>query len=164
MACALKEMKLVVISPRTDITLADKVHRPYKFHAFKVSAVKLSHHRLDLSALEHSHKNGLDNVIVVVTECDLITSKLFCLAIQKASAHSRTDVARALFYIVDGVKNIALKNRDRYSQRLGITLNKLPVLLVVTGIHDKECHIELHLPVRLNLLKELSHQHGILAT
>ena len=156
-------MKLVVISPCTDITLTDKIHRPYKFHTFKVSAVELWHHCLDLSALKHSHENSLDNIIVVVAESDLIASKLFCLAVQKASAHSSTDIARALFYIVDGVKYVTLENRDWYAKRFGVTLDKLPVLFVVSGIHDKESHIELHLSVRLDLLKELRHQHRIFA-
>ena len=57
--------------------LLHQVQRTNQLHALKVLAVELRHHRLDLAAIEHSHQNGLNYIVEVMTESDLVAAQLF---------------------------------------------------------------------------------------
>ena len=104
LAGTLYEVEVIVVPPVLYISLADKIQRTYQLHALEVGAVELRHHGLHLTAVEHTHKYGLDNVIEVVTESDLVAAELLCLAVKVAAAHTRADVAGILLDIVDRVK------------------------------------------------------------
>ena len=65
--------------------------------------------------------------------------------------------------MVHRIKNIGFENLHRNVQLLGVILDDLPVLGAVTRIHDNVFYRKRHLAVFLQFLKQLSHQHGILA-
>lgn len=69
---ALDEMQLVCVPPGLDIVLADQIQRPDQLHTGKIRAVELRHHGLDLRAVEHAHKNGFNDVVIVMPERDLV--------------------------------------------------------------------------------------------
>ena len=67
LAGTLNEMKMIVISSCLDIIFPYQIQRTDQFHAFKVGAVKLWHHGLDLGSVEHAHEDGFDNIIIMMS-------------------------------------------------------------------------------------------------
>ena len=70
----LNEMQIVIISPRLDAVLADQMHRTDQFHPAEIGAVQLWHHGLYLCAVQHTHQDGLDDIVIVMAESNLIYS------------------------------------------------------------------------------------------
>ena len=161
MTCALQKMQMIVIPPCTDIALPHQIQRPYQFHSFKVCAVELRHHGLHLPAVKHSHQDSLDHIIVVMPQRDLIASQCLGMAVQIPSAHSCAKIARILLNGIHRIEDIALKDLYGDPQRLRITFDQRPVFLIISRIHHQKGQVKLHLPVRLDLLKQFRHQHGI---
>ena len=88
----LDKMQSVIIPPVLDVVLADQIHRADQFHALEIGAVQLWHHGLHLCAIEHSHKDRLDHIVIVMSQRDLVAAQFLCLAVQIAPcASSRTD-------------------------------------------------------------------------
>lgn len=102
-------MQTVIISPRLDIILAHQIQRADQLHALEVDAVKLRHHRLHLRTVEHSHEDRLDDIIVMMAECNLVAAELLCKMIQMAAAHSRAEITRGIFHMVDRIENVCLE-------------------------------------------------------
>ncbi len=163
MAGTLNKVELIVISPVHNVRFADQVHGPDQLHAFKVRAVKLGHHGLNLPAVQHPHKNGFDHVIEVVSESNLIAAELLCLAVKVAAAHPGTEVAGRFFNLIDGIKNVRFEDCDRNSEHFGVFFDYHTVDIAVTRIHHQKGELEGIFIVALELLEKLGHQHGILA-
>ena len=142
-------MQTVIISPRLDIILAHQIQRADQLHALEVDAVKLRHHRLHLRTVEHSHEDRLDDIIVMMAECNLVAAELLCKMVQMTASHSRAEIARRIFHMVYGIKNIGFKNRDRNMKTLCIIFNDLAVLRAVSRIHDNEFYFEIKFIVKL---------------
>ena len=157
-------MQIVVISPVLDVVLADQIHGADQLHALEIRAVQLRHHGLHLSAVQHPHEDRLDNIIVMVSQSDLIAPQLLCMAIQIASAHSGTQIAGGILDIIHRIKYLGFKNRNGNIHQLRIVLDDLAVRLTVTGIHHQKYQFKGELVVTLQLLEQLCHQHGILTT
>ena len=113
LARALDEVQVVIVSPRLDVVLAHQIQRADEFHALEVGAVKLWHHGLDLRAVEHAHENGLDDIVVVVAEGDLVAAQLLREGVEMAAAHAGAQIARGFFDGVNGIENIGLKDLNR---------------------------------------------------
>lgn len=163
LAGALDEVKPVVVAPRLYVVLAHKIERAYQLHARIVRAVELGHHRLYLRTVEHSHEYRLDNIVVVVTERYLVAAELLREFIKISAAHPRAEIARRFFYIVDGFEYVRLEYVYRDVQRPRVVLDYLAVLGVVSGIHDEIFDLEIYFAVSFKLLKELRHEHRVLA-
>ena len=131
-------MKIIIISPVLDISFPDQIHGTDQLHSFEIGTVKFRHHRLNLRSVKHSHKNGLDHIIVVMPKCYLVASQFFRLAVKISSSHAGTEITRRFFNIVDSIKDLCLKNRDRDSQELCIMLDYGTVRFIITRIHHKE--------------------------
>ena len=142
-------MQTVIISPRLDIILAHQIQRADQLHALEVDAVKLRHHRLHLRTVEHSHEDCLNDIIVMMAKCDLVAAKLLCKMVQMAAAHSRAEVTRRIFDMVNRIENIGLENRDRNMEALCVILDHLAVLRAVSRIHDNEFYFEIKFIVKL---------------
>ena len=71
-------MKSIIVTPRLDIVLTHEIKRTDQFHSIKIGAVKFWHHRLDLCSVKHTHEDCLDHIIIMMSECDFIASKLLC--------------------------------------------------------------------------------------
>ena len=127
-------MQIIVISPVLDVILPDQVHRADQLHALEIRTVKLRHHGLYLSTVQHSHQDRLDDVIVMMSQSDL-APQLLCVTVEIASAHSRTQIAGRILDIIHCVKYLGFKNRDGNIHQLRIVLNDLTVCLTVAGIH-----------------------------
>ena len=97
--------------------------------------MKLRHHGLYLSTVQHSHQDRLDDVIVMMSQSDLVAAQLFRMTVQIASAHSRTQIAGGILDIIHCVKYLGFKNGDGNIHQLRIVLNDLTVCLTVAGIH-----------------------------
>ena len=54
-AGTLDKFQLIVPPPCDDVVLVDTVHRPDQFHSFKVIAVQLGQHCLELRTVKHPH-------------------------------------------------------------------------------------------------------------
>ena len=59
------------------------------------------------------------------------------------------------------MENIRLKDRDRYPEGFGITLNQRPVLLIIARIHDQKRQVERAVAVPIELLHQFRQQDGI---
>ena len=57
------------------IPLLHKVQRADQLHSREIGAVQLGHHGVDLTAIEHTHENGLDHVVVVMAQGDLVAAQ-----------------------------------------------------------------------------------------
>ena len=142
-------MQTIVISPRLDIVLTHQIQRADQLHALKVDAVKLWHHRLYLRTVKHSHQDRLDDIVIVMAERNFVAAKLLCKMVQMAAAHSRTEMARRIFHMVNGVKNIGLKNSNRNMKTLCVVLDDFAVLRAVSRVHDNKFHFKIKFVVEL---------------
>ena len=142
-------MQTVIISPRLDIILAHQIQRADQLHALEVDAVKLRHHRLHLRTVEHSHEDRLNDIIVMMAECNLVAAELLCKMIQMAAAHSRAEITRGIFHMVDRIENVCLENGDRNVEALCVVLDHFAVLRAVSRIHDNEFYFEIKFIVKL---------------
>ena len=162
-AGALNELKVVVALPRQNILLADAVHRADEGHAGEAGAVELGGHGLELGTVEHAHHGGLDDIVEVVAQRDLIAAQLLGLAVQVAAAHPGAEVAGVLLGVVGHREDVALENGHGDVEQFGVGFDLLAVDLVVAGVHHKKDQLKGHIAVLLQLLHELGHQHGVLA-
>ena len=151
------------IAPSHDIRLAYQIHRADELHPIEVGTAQLGHHRLHLRPVEHAHQYSLDDIIVVMTERDLVAAQLLCSAVQISPAHTCAQIARRLLDLIDGIEDIGLEDGDGYTEHGGIALDELPVDIAVSRIHHEKYQLERELAVPLQLLKELRHQHGVFA-
>ena len=83
MARALQKMQLVEFPPCDDIALAHEIHRPNQLHPRKIGAVQLRHHRLHLGAVKHSHQNGFNHIVKMVSERNFVAPELLRLAVRR---------------------------------------------------------------------------------
>ena len=160
----LNEMQIVIISPRLDAVLADQIHRTDQFHPAEIGAVQLWHHGLYLCAVQHTHQDGLDDIVIVMAESNLVTAQFLCVMIEMPSSHSRTQIARGLIYMEDCLKNIRFVNCNRNIQFSCVLFDHLAVFRAVSRIHHQEFHIKRKLVVQFQLLKQFCHQHRIFST
>ena len=163
-ACTLNKVQAVIVSPVFDILFPDQIKRADQFHALKVLAVKFWHHRLDLCSVKHTHEDCLDHIIIMMSECDLIASKLLCKMIQMSSSHSCTQITWRLLNRKHRFKYIRFKYRNRDIQTFCIFFYNLPVRLTVTGIHNQKLNFKFKFVMQLQFLKTFRHQHRILTT
>ena len=163
-AGTLDEVQAVVVAPVLDFRLTDEVERADELHARKVRGVKLRHHRLVLAGVEHAHEDGLDDVVEVVAECDLVAAEALGFLIEVAAAHAGADVARGLRDVVNGVEDVRFEDRERDAEEIRVSLDDLTVRLIIARVHAQEHELERDLIVALQLLKELRHEHRVLTT
>ena len=57
-------------------------------NVFFVVAEQLGRHGLELAAVEHIQKQSFDNVVTVMTQCNLVGANGFRIAIQSTAAQS----------------------------------------------------------------------------
>ena len=100
----------------------------------------------------------------MMSKRDFVASQLPCKRIKISAAHSRAQIAGGLLHGIYRIKNVTFKNRNRDLKRSGIVLNYLTVFLIIARIHHQILDFKIHLAVFLQFLKQLCHQHGILAT
>ena len=163
-AGAADEGQFIVVHPVDNISFPDQVEGADQLHAFKIGTVKLGHHGLDLGTVHHPHYDGLDDIIVMVTKGDLITSKLPGLAVEITPAHSGTKVAgRVHIFLSHHLKDLRGEGLNGHLQDPGIVADHLSIYLIVSGIHHQENHIKVLFTVPGQFLEKLGHQHGILA-
>ena len=94
LAGALQKIKVIIVSPMLDFSLADKVHRSNQLHTLKVGAMQLWHHSLHLTSVEHTHQHRFDYIVIMVTQRNLVAAQFLCLAVQIAPTHTGADIAR----------------------------------------------------------------------
>ena len=71
----------------------------------------------------------------MMSQSDLVAAQLFRMTVQIASAHSRTQIAGGILYVIHRIKYLGFKNGDGNIHQLRIVLDDLAVRLTVTGIH-----------------------------
>ena len=162
-AGALDEVQAVVVAPVLDFRLTDEVERTDELHTREVCGVELRHHRLVLPGVEHAHQDGLDDVVEVVAERDLVAAEALRFLIEVAAAHAGADVARGLRDVVDGVEDVRFEDCERDAEEIRVPLDDLAVRLVVARVHAEEHELERDLIMALQLLEELRHEHRVLA-
>ena len=162
-AGALDEFQLVVSLPCQNILLPDAIHRADEGHAGKTGAVEHGGHGLQLRAVEHTHDGGLDDIVEVVAQCDLVAAQLLGLAVEVAAAHPGAEIAGVLVGVVGHREDVALEDGHGDVEKLGVGFDLLAVDLVVAGVHHEKDQLEGHIAVALQLLHELCHQHRVLA-
>ena len=100
----------------------------------------------------------------MVSQRDLIAAQLLGLAVQTAPAHPGAEVAWVLLAAIGHLEHVRFKDSDRHLQQGGVLLDLSPVDLVIAGIHHQIDRLEGDIRVLLQLLHQLRHQHGVLAT
>ena len=81
LACALDKMQVIVIPPCLDVLFTHQIQRTDQLHPLKIRPVKLRHHSLNLRAVKHSHKNGLNYIIIMMAAGNLVAAHFFCKGI-----------------------------------------------------------------------------------
>ena len=144
-----------------NICLSNQIHRANQLHPWEVCTVQLRHHRFDLSAVNHTHQNGFNDIIKMVSQCNLITSQYFRLMVQMPTPHSCTEIAGIVFYIINGIKDIGFKYGNRDLQQFCIGFNNGSVFRTIPRIHDQKDQFKREFSMPLQFLKQLCHQHRI---
>ena len=126
--------------------------------------MQLGYHPLQLPAPQHAHHGGLDHVVEVMAQGDLVAAQLFGLTVKVAPAHPGAQVAGRLFYVIDSVKDLRIEKGDRDIQEPGVVFDNTAVLLIVAGIHAQEDQLKGEFVMPFEFLEQLGHQHGVLAS
>ncbi len=163
MTGTLNEVQVIGVTPGFDVIFPDEVHGANQLHPGEVGAVKLGHHGLHLSTVKHAHQDGFNHIVIVMPQGDLVASQLLGLAVQMPPTHPGTQVAGILFFPVHNIENIRFKDGDGDAKNLGVMLNHLTIGSVIPGIHHQKDQLKGKLPMTLQFLKQLGHEHGILA-
>ena len=82
-------------------------------HALKVLAVQLGHHGFNLGTVEHAHEDGLDDIVKMVAQGNLVTAEFFGVGVEIAAAHSRAEIAGILVDAGYDIEDLGLKNGQR---------------------------------------------------
>ena len=146
-----------------DVFFFVEVHGADQLHSLEIGAAELGHHTLVLAGVEHAHEDSLDDIVVVVSQGDLVAAVFFCEAVEIAAAHAGAQIAGGLFDGVDGVKDIGAADLDGNTEQLRVFFDELSVLCQIPGIHAQKDQGKRKLVVALEFLKEFGHQHGVLA-
>ena len=141
-AGALDEMELVIVAPCFDVLFLDLVHGADQLHTLEILAMKLGHHSLDLAAVEHPHQYGLDHIIKMMSQSDLITAQGLGLGVQVTPAHAGTEVTGIAVHTGHDVEDLAFEDGKRNAQYLGVVLNDFPVIRIVARVHHQEYQFE----------------------
>ena len=139
----------------------DAVHGPDELHAGKVGAVQLGRHGLELRAEEHAQHRGLDHIVKVVAQGDLVAAQFPGLAVQVAPAHPGAQIAGGLFGTVCHLENICFKDGDGDLQQGGVALDLTAVDLVIPRVHYQKAHLKGKVAEPLQQLHQLGHEHGV---
>ena len=123
-AGALQEPQSVVVAPAADVFFADEIHGTDEFHSLEIRAPEFGQHSLILAGVEHAHEDGLDGVVKVVAQGDLVAAMLLREAVEIAAAHAGAEIAGGFFDSGNGVKDIGAAEFDRDSQEPGIGLDQ----------------------------------------
>ena len=102
----MQEFQAVVALPGDDVLLMDAIERANQLHALEVRAVQLGHHALQLRAVEHGHHRGLDHVVKVMAQGDLVAAQGPGVAVQVAPAHPGAKVTGVLLRRVRHVEYV----------------------------------------------------------
>lgn len=78
---ALDEVKMILISPCLDVVFTDKIERADQLHSVKIRALQSGEHGLPLSGVQHSHKGGLNDIVVVMPERNFVAAEFLRLLI-----------------------------------------------------------------------------------
>ena len=113
LAGALDKVQVIVIAPRLNVVLAHQIQRADELHALKVGAVKLRHHGLDLGTVKHAHKNGLDDIVIVVSQRDLVAAQLLRERVKMSTSHAGAEITRGFLDGIDRIENVGLKDLNR---------------------------------------------------
>lgn len=106
LAGTLDKVQIVIITPALNFILTDEIHRADKLHSFKICRMKFWHHSLNLTAVEHTHQHGFNNIVIMMTECNFVTAKFLSLIIKVTPSHSCAKIARRFFNMEHRFKNI----------------------------------------------------------
>ena len=137
-ASAAQKFQLVVVAPRDDVPFADEVHRADEFHPLEIFALHFGEHGLHLSAVEHPHENGLDDVVKVVAEGNFVAPERLRLGVKVAPPHPRAEIARRFFYGVHACEDVRLEDGDGHAEKRGVFFDAGTVFRAVPGIHDEK--------------------------
>ena len=110
LAGTLDKVQVVGITPCLDVILAHQIQRADELHALEVGAVKLRHHGLDLGTVEHTHKNGLDDIVIVVSQRDLVAAQLLRERVEMTASHAGAEITRGFLDGIDRIENVGLKD------------------------------------------------------
>ena len=125
-------------------------------------ALKLRKHRADLRAVEHAHDRGLDDVVKVMAEGNLVAAEGFRFVVEPSAPHLCAQIASSLLLRVRHVEDVGGIDLDRDSKYGGIFFKLLPVRFRISGIHHKKAVGKRHIAVLLQLLHQLREKHGVL--
>ena len=120
-AGALDEFQLVVSLPCQNILFPDAIHWADEGHAGKTGAVEHGGHGLQLRAVEHTHDGGLDDIVEVVAQCDLVAAQLLGLAVEAVSythlgINTRDYAQRVPALVEAGVDVLCIDSSEGYSE------------------------------------------------
>ena len=147
LAGALDEVQLVVVAPRFYIVFSHEIERTDKFHPFKIGAVQLWHHGLNLRPVQHAHKDCFDHVVIVVSQRDFVAAELFCKVVQISPSHPCAKIARRFVHVVHALENVRLEHGDRHVEPSRVLFDDTAVFGRIAGVHDKIFHVKIHVAV-----------------
>ena len=162
-AGTLDKLQVVIPAPVLDVGFPNQVHGANQLHALEIGTVQLRHHGFHLSAVDHAHENRFNDIVKMVSQSDLITAQFLCLVIQMSTPHTGTEIAGVILHVIHRIKNIGFEHGNGNLQQLGVGFDDLPVLGTIAGIHDQKDQFKGKFSVPLNLLKQLRHEHRVLA-
>ena len=138
-------MQAVAGSPRQYILLLHIVQGPDQLHALKIGTVELGHHGIDLPSVEDPHKDGLNHIIKMVAQGNLVASQLPGMGVQVSPAHPGAEITGGLIHIHHNIKNISVKYADGNVHKGCIVLDHPPVIRMITRIHDNKLQVKLRI-------------------
>ena len=134
-----------------------------ELHALEVRAVKLGHHGLHLSAVEHAHEDGLNHVVEVMAQRDFVAAQLAGGVVECAAPHACAGVAGLAVQALDNLKDVGGRDLKRHAEELGVVGDGFASIVGVARVHGEERDLEVATAVAVELLEELGEQKRVFA-
>lgn len=163
MAGTLDKLQVVIPTPVLDVGFPNQVHGANQLHALEIGTVQLRHHGFHLSAVDHAHENRFNDIVKMVSQSDLITAQFLCLVIQMSTPHTGTEIAGVILHVIHGTKILVSNTVMGICSSLALDSMICRFSGTIAGIHDQKDQFKGKFPVPLNLLKQLRHEHRVLA-
>ena len=132
-----------------------------ELHAGVVGAPQLGGHALHLRPVQHPHEDGLDDVVEVVPEGDLVAAQALRLFVQIPPPHARAQVAGVFGGGFRRREYGGVEDVQRDAQQLRVFFDEGAVLRRIAGVHGQKMQLEGDIRMAVQLLHALCKQHGI---
>lgn len=158
-ARASRKFQPVILRPAYNIAFTYKIKGANKLNSLVILAFQPRKHRLHLRAVKHTHKRSLDNVVEMMSQCDLIAAEFLRSFIKPTAAKPRTQKAEVLALLCGRFKYTRREIFYGQFKLLGIFAYLIHSFRIIAGVHYYVFSGKRYLSIHTEPFQTYSHYH-----